>query len=85
LVLAHLRLQGSDLITEAFDENRVGISINHWLILNISSPRSILNRGEGLLVVGLGRRDASNHCRARVATQTILQYTSQFRVTIWDE
>lgn len=56
------------------------VTIDDRLILDVHGFTSILECVETLFVVGLCWADASDHVCVRIASQTVLEDTSQFRV-----
>ena len=73
------------MVAQRLDQHGVGIPIHYRLILDVPGTRCVLDRAEGLFIIRFGRADTGDHGGARVASKTVLQYPSQFRVTVRDE
>ena len=49
------------------------ISVDDWLVLDLSRPVGVMQRGQRFIDVRICRTDACDHQRVRVATERILQ------------
>lgn len=61
------------------------ISVYYRLILNVHCLASVLEGIETFLIIALGWTYASDHVSIGVATQTILQNTSQLAIPVCDK
>ena len=60
------------------------ISIHDGLVLDVASPRCILQGVEGLSEIALSWGTGCNHDCTRVTSKGILQDSCELRVTVWN-
>ncbi len=75
--LQQLGLQVLVLASQASDFGRLGINVNHGLVLDLSRSVRVAQCVECLLDVRVGGTHTRQHDRVRVAAERVLQQTSE--------
>ena len=83
--MAVFGLKFGDLLPQGFDDQTVCVAVHHRFVLDVAGATRVLYCREGLYVVAVRRRSTSDHSRAAVATQTVLQNARELTVAVRDE
>ena len=83
--LAVFRLKFGDLLPQCFDDQTVCVAVHHRFVLDVAGATRVLDCLKGLHVVAVRMGGTSDHCRATVATQTVLQNARELTVAVRDE